>query len=242
MGNLTGDPIFLKKMKEEVTLTAKIDLQVWNIIDGLEVRIEKSVLRVTVQPRDAKWRNFQFEPNNHYRFFFLRTLISTTAFRLDYILFYQFYAKITTFFLLKKCLVRLLSYILTSKGLAKTDVKMTLYWCHAWELSYTPHVRRLFLAPVGFMEILVGYARNKILAYPTGISARLTTARKCCLTPGAGLSLGGRFGRNNRSRGQNFALNWTLKSGSLPKKKKKYIFFFFRIFIKSFDKQAVMAI
>ena len=28
VGNLTGDPIFLKKMKEEVILTAKIDLQV----------------------------------------------------------------------------------------------------------------------------------------------------------------------------------------------------------------------
>ena len=28
-------------------------------------------------------RNFQFEPNNHYRFFFLHTLLSTTAFRVD---------------------------------------------------------------------------------------------------------------------------------------------------------------
>ena len=53
-------------------------------------------------PSDAKqlpeWRNFQFAPHNHYGFFFLHTLPSTIAFRLEYVLFYQFYAKITTFF------------------------------------------------------------------------------------------------------------------------------------------------
>ena len=43
-------------------------------------------------------KNFQFAPKNHYWFFFLQTLPSTTAFRLEYVLFYQFYTKITTFF------------------------------------------------------------------------------------------------------------------------------------------------
>ena len=41
---------------------------------------------------------FQFAPKNHYGFIFLYTLPSTIAFRLEYVLFYQFYTKITTFF------------------------------------------------------------------------------------------------------------------------------------------------
>ena len=53
-------------------------------------------------PSDAEqlpeWRNFQFAPKNYYGLFFLHTLPSTIAFRLEYVLFYQFYAKITTFF------------------------------------------------------------------------------------------------------------------------------------------------
>ena len=52
-------------------------------------------------PSDAEqlpdWRNFQFAPKNYYGFFFLRTLPTTIAFRLEYVLFYQVYAKITTF-------------------------------------------------------------------------------------------------------------------------------------------------
>ena len=52
--------------------------------------------------RDAEqlpeWRNFQFAPKNHYGFFFLHSLPSAIAFRLQYVLFYQVYAKITTFF------------------------------------------------------------------------------------------------------------------------------------------------
>ena len=45
-----------------------------------------------------EWRNFQFASKNHYVFFFLHTLPLTIAFKLEYVLFYQFYAKITTFF------------------------------------------------------------------------------------------------------------------------------------------------
>ena len=54
-----------------------------------------SVTRVTVQHREAcrvmpnsypEWPNFQSVPNNHYGFFFLHTLRSTIAFRLEYVL------------------------------------------------------------------------------------------------------------------------------------------------------------
>ena len=76
------------------------------IFKSCEVLIENSITRVTVRrsgkPRVAKHlperRNFQFAPKNHYGFVFLHTLPSTIAFRLEYVLFYQFYAKIATFF------------------------------------------------------------------------------------------------------------------------------------------------
>ena len=45
-----------------------------------------------------EWRNFRFAPKNHYGFFFLHTFTSTIASRHEYVLFYQFYTKITTFF------------------------------------------------------------------------------------------------------------------------------------------------
>ena len=41
----------------------------------------------------------QFAPNNHYEFFFLHIIPSTIALRLEYVLFYPFYAEITTFFI-----------------------------------------------------------------------------------------------------------------------------------------------
>ena len=89
------------------------------IFNGCEVLIENSVTRVTVRHHKASVtrvtvrhhetcrvmpnsypsdRNFQFAPTNHYGFFFLPTLHSTIAFRLEYVLFYECYAKITTFF------------------------------------------------------------------------------------------------------------------------------------------------
>ena len=66
------------------------------IFNGCEVLTENSVTRVTVRHHED-W-NFQFAPKNHYGFFFLQTLPSTIAFKLEYVLFYQFDAKITTFF------------------------------------------------------------------------------------------------------------------------------------------------
>ena len=107
------------------------------------MRIENFVTRVTVRHHKAcrvmpnsypSWRNFQFAPKNHHKFFFWHTLPSTTAFRLKFVLFYQYdHARITTFSS-KKCSVRLLSQELTSKRLAHNDVKMTLKstsWRHA---------------------------------------------------------------------------------------------------------------
>ena len=61
------------------------------IFNGLEVRIENSVMRVTVQHRKAcrvmpnsypEWQNSQFARNDHYWFFFLHILPSTIAFEL----------------------------------------------------------------------------------------------------------------------------------------------------------------
>ena len=112
-----------------------------------------------------KWHNFQFAPKNHYGFFFLQNLPSTTAFRLEYVLFYQFYAKITTFFNQEKFSTAPLLYVnvetfggnwnennvKTSKMLSKWS-----YWHYTCESSYTPHVRRHCLALVRFMEIPFG--------------------------------------------------------------------------------------
>ena len=124
------------------------------IFNGCEVLIENSVTRVTVWHHE--WQNFQFAPKNHYGLFFLHTLPSTIAFRLEYVLFYQFYAKITTFFDQEKW-VRLLSYTLTSKRLAETDVKV-MSRRQKWRqnrhtdvmhenLSYTPHCKTTFPSP-----------------------------------------------------------------------------------------------
>ena len=77
------------------------------IYNGCEMRTENSVTKVTVRHRETcrvmpnsypEWRNFQFAPNSHYGFFFLHTLPSTIAVRLECVLFYLFYAEITTFF------------------------------------------------------------------------------------------------------------------------------------------------
>ena len=60
---------------------------------------------------------------NHYGFFFLHTLPSTVAFRLEYVFFFfQFYAKITTFFDQEKFGTAPLLYV---GALAETDAKMT---------------------------------------------------------------------------------------------------------------------
>ena len=140
------------------------------------MRTENSVTRVTVWHHEAcsksEWQNFQFAPKNHYGFFFLHTFPSTTAFKLEYALFYQFFSKLTVFFI-KKCSVQLLSKTLTSKHLMENDVKNWSHdvknWCldikkrpdimHQSRLT-PPHVRQHFLAQVGFTEIPDWYARS----------------------------------------------------------------------------------
>ena len=51
-----------------------------------------------------------------------------------------------------------------------------------------------------------------------------------------------RFGQNSRPKGRNFALNWAQGEVGVSLNKMFFFFFFFRIFIKSFHKQAVMVI
>ena len=55
----------------------------------------------------------------------MHTLPSTIAFRFEYVLFYQFYTKITTFFDQEKFGTTPLTHTLTLKRLAESDVRMT---------------------------------------------------------------------------------------------------------------------
>ena len=122
-------------------------------------------------------RNFQFAPETHYWFFFLHTLPSTIAFRLEYVLVYQFYAKITIFrsrkFRYGSFLIRWRRNVW--RKLTWNDVKTSKssYWRNARQSSYTPNVRRHFLASVMFMEIPVGYARKNFTACLTFLLSAL---------------------------------------------------------------------
>ena len=131
--------------------------------------IENSVTRVTVRLhercRTVTWvTEFSIcteEPL--WILFFLHTLPLTVAFRLEYVLFYQFCAKITKFFDQEKFGTAPLFYadVKTFGGnWRENDVKtskMTYYRQNRHtdvihESSYTPHVRRHFLAPDGFTK------------------------------------------------------------------------------------------
>ena len=88
---------------------------------------ENFVTRVTVRHHEA-CRNFQFASKNHYGFFFLHTLPSTTAFRLEYLLLYQVYAKITTFFDQEKFGTAPLLYTdIETFGGRENDVKIVMH-------------------------------------------------------------------------------------------------------------------
>ena len=91
------------------------------------MRIERVTVRhhkaCQVMPNSyPEWRNFQFTPNCHDWFFFLHTLPWTIAFKLEYVLFYQFYAIITTFWI-KNCLVWHMCTTFMVKHLAENDVE-----------------------------------------------------------------------------------------------------------------------
>ena len=91
-----------------------------------------------------EWRNFQVAQNSHYGFFFLHTFPLAIAFKLRFVLFHQFNAKISIF-AAKKYSVWLLSMTLKTKGLAENEINkltsecqkdiITLYIMHE---SYTP--------------------------------------------------------------------------------------------------------
>ena len=132
----------------EVSFISLAFLGTITIVNGCEVWIENSVMRVTDSCHDSypEWRNFQFAPNNHHWLFFLHTFPSTIVFKLDYVLFYQLYAKMCTFSI-KKCLVQHLS---TS-------------WSHARGRLTPPRVRRKYPEWVEIVENLVGYARKRDL-------------------------------------------------------------------------------
>ena len=134
------------------------------------VVINNSVKRVAARHHEAcqtmpksypEWRNFQFAPNSHTRFFFLYTLTLKPAFKLEYASYYAFYTLI--YLAVKKCSVRLLLTMLTSAGtLGGNGVKIyveTTPWRPARELSGS--IRRHFLALVRDAKIPVGYARKK---------------------------------------------------------------------------------
>ena len=81
------------------------------------MRIENPVTRVTTRHHEVcwlmpnsypEWRDFQFAPHNHYGFFFLYTFPLTSAFKLKYVLFYQFNFK---FLHLRPRNLRFVSYL-----------------------------------------------------------------------------------------------------------------------------------
>ena len=100
------------------------------------------------------------------QFFSLHTQIpSTITFKLDYSLFYYFYAEISQSAICSQELTgSAISTMLTSKRVTQNDVKISKRHPDAMhESCLTPSVRRHFLAPVGFTEIPVGYARIYII-------------------------------------------------------------------------------
>ena len=135
-------------------------------LNGCEVRIKKSVTRVTVRHHEAcrvmpnsypEWRNFNSHRTIIIDSFFLYTCPSTIVFKLESALFYQFYAEISIFSI-KKCSVRLLS---------------TKSWSHARGRLTLPCIRRKYPERVKIAENRVGYARNSFLSYPRFDSIRV---------------------------------------------------------------------
>ena len=154
------------------------------IFNGCEEQIENSVTRdkrsaSLGKPCDAKQLSrvteFSIRTEQPLWIPFLAYFSFDNSFlkSLNMSLIYEFYAKITEFFI-KKCSIWFLSKTLTSEHLAESDVKNWCCdiknWCHyikktTWYQSCTRvallplHVRQHFLAPVVFTEIPVGYAR-----------------------------------------------------------------------------------
>ena len=139
------------------------------IFNGCSVQIENSVTRVTARHHEPLMMPNSYPCDGIFSLHrttitdsFSCTLSSTIVIKLEYVLFYQFYAKNSTLSI-KKCSVRLLS---TS-------------WRHAQGRLTPPGTRRKYPERVKITEKLVGYARNSFLAYPMEISLWLASVRKC---------------------------------------------------------------
>ena len=134
--------------------------QTIRIFNGCEVLIENSVTRVIVRQHEACRVMPNSYPSDGIFSLHRRTIVASfscinflrlpSTFRLEYVLFYQFYTKITTFFDLEK-FGTALSYTLTSKRLAETDVKMTSRRKNdvkTSESSYQRHAREPSVRPL----------------------------------------------------------------------------------------------
>ena len=104
------------------------------------MRIENSVTRIAVRHHEdcrvmpnsyPELPNFQFAPYKHCKFFFLPTLHSTIVCKGECALFYQFYAEINTFSIMK-CSVRPLS----TKSWRRARGRLTPPW-YKMEISRT---------------------------------------------------------------------------------------------------------
>ena len=164
--------------------------QIIRIFNGCEVLIENSVTRVTVRHQCRVMPNsypsdgiFIWTIMDSFScIFFLRQL------HLDLnVLFYPFYAKITKCFDQEKFGTAPLLNVdvkIFGGNWRENDVKTSKmtsnssYWRHARELSYTPHVIRYFLVPVGFTENLVGYARKEFVTQAKASDFLIWCARK----------------------------------------------------------------
>ena len=151
--------------------------------------IENSVTRVLVRrhqacrvmpnsyPSDGFFNLHRRNIMDSFFFFFLHTLPLTIAFKLEYVLFYQFYAKITTFFDQEKFGMAPLLYtdvetfggnwcennVKTSKRHQNVKI-VVLTSCTRVVLH--PSCKTTFPSPVGLTEIPVGYARINISEHP----------------------------------------------------------------------------
>ena len=133
--------------------------------------IENSVTRVTVRHHGTcqvmpssypAWQNFQSAPHDHYRFFFLHSLPLIILYKLEYALFYEFYANISQL-AVKKCSFPLPSMMLMLKCLAENDIKKwcqivrKIPWCHVV-------VVLAFYGPLTPYKVILGYPNHTVPA------------------------------------------------------------------------------
>ena len=150
--------------------------------------IKNSVTRVTVRHHGVCWVMLNCYPSDGIFNLHRRTIMDSFScilflrqLHLDlntvYVLFYQFYARITTFFDQEQFDTAPVLYVdakTFGRNWHENDVRMSKVTSNhqnrqtdviPLESSYTSHVRQHFLVPVGFTEIPVGYARKAFLSH-----------------------------------------------------------------------------